>query len=58
MREIPALYDVAREVCHEFGIPWTDPRTGIAYPSPKGQPKKRKKKSPSKLAKGKRNNDE
>jgi hypothetical protein len=32
--EIPALYDVARRTCHEFGLPWTDPRTGITYPPP------------------------
>lgn len=25
------LYAVARMVCHEVGIPWTDPRTGITY---------------------------
>jgi hypothetical protein len=29
------LYDVAREVCHEHGMPWTDPRSGITYPPPK-----------------------
>ena len=32
--DVPELYDVARQVCHEFGIPWTDPRTGITYPPP------------------------
>lgn len=25
------LYDVAKQVCHEFGMPWVDPRTGIKY---------------------------
>lgn len=29
------LYDVAKRVCHEFGIPWRDPRTGVEYPPPK-----------------------
>lgn len=33
-QEIPALYDLAREICHEAGDPWTDPRTGITYPPP------------------------
>ena len=32
--EQPTLYDVARQVCHEFGVSWTDPRTGITYPPP------------------------
>ena len=32
--EIPALYDVARRICHEHGLPWTDPRTGVTYPPP------------------------
>jgi uncharacterized protein YabN with tetrapyrrole methylase and pyrophosphatase domain len=27
----PKLYDIARQVCHEQGIPWTDPRTGITH---------------------------
>src|SRR5262245_45471933 len=26
------LYDVTRDICHEFGLSWTDPRTGITYP--------------------------
>jgi len=33
--EPPTLYDVARDVCHEQGMDWTDPRTGIKYPPPK-----------------------
>jgi len=28
------LYDVARNVSHDFGMPWTDPRTGITYQPP------------------------
>jgi hypothetical protein len=36
--EVPALYDVARQICHEFGVPWTDPRTGLTYPPPKEPP--------------------
>lgn len=49
MREDPRLYIVAREVCHEFGMPWTDPRTGKTYPPPKPlrQERKRKKKGKS-----------
>ena len=39
--EVPALYDVARRVCHDSGLPWTDPRTGVTYPPP--QKVKRKK---------------
>jgi hypothetical protein len=32
---VPAdLYAVARETCHDLGIPWTDPRTGVTYPPP------------------------
>lgn len=34
MREIPALYEVAKQVCHELGLPWTDPRTGQTFPPP------------------------
>lgn len=37
-REVPALYDVARQVCHDMGLSWTDPRTGITYPPPKKEP--------------------
>ncbi len=29
------LYDVAKRVCHDQGMPWTDPRTGITHPPPK-----------------------
>ena len=36
-KEIPALYDVARQICHDMGMPWTDPRTGITYPPPRKQ---------------------
>lgn len=32
--ENPALYDAARRVCHQFGLPWTDPRTDVTYPPP------------------------
>ncbi len=28
------LYDAARTVCHEFGMEWTDPRTGITHQPP------------------------
>lgn len=33
--EIPALYEVARQTCHEFGLDWTDPRTGKMHKAPK-----------------------
>lgn len=29
------LYDVARDVCHEAGMDWTDPRTNVTYPAKK-----------------------
>ena len=29
------LYDVARDVCHEHGMDWTDPRTGTTHKAPK-----------------------
>jgi hypothetical protein len=28
MNEIPALYEVAKKVTHDAGLPYTDPRTG------------------------------
>ncbi len=34
-RENPKLYEVAKQTCHEFGLPWTDPRSGKTYPPPK-----------------------
>jgi len=34
--EIQALYDIARDVSHEHGASWTDPRTGVTYPPPPG----------------------
>jgi hypothetical protein len=35
MEESPELYDVARQVSHEAGLPWTDPRSGRTHPPPK-----------------------
>lgn len=32
--EDPRLYDAARQACHDCGLPWTDPRSGITYPPP------------------------
>jgi hypothetical protein len=29
MNENPALYDVAKKVCHDSGLSYTDPRTGV-----------------------------
>lgn len=48
MPEIPALYEVAKQVCHDHGIPWTDPRTGVTYQPP------HKKKKPRTAVKRKR----
>jgi hypothetical protein len=43
MDEIPALYEVAKKVCHDAGLPYTDPRSGVTYPPPnKLKAKKRK----------------
>ncbi len=28
------LYDVARRLCHQQGMPWTDPRTLVTYQPP------------------------
>lgn len=28
------LYNVAKDVCHQLGMTWTDPRTGTVYPPP------------------------
>lgn len=33
--EVPALYEIAKQVCHEAGISWRDPRTGEVVPPPK-----------------------
>jgi hypothetical protein len=33
--QIDPLYEVAKRVCHEYGLPWTDPRTGVTYLPPK-----------------------
>jgi hypothetical protein len=49
-KEIPALYDIARQVNHDFGFPWTDPRTGVTYPPPKRPKPKRKAKAPKRKA--------
>lgn len=37
--ENPALYEVAKKVCHDMGLPWTDPRTGRLYPPPRTRKK-------------------
>lgn len=37
MNDSPELYDVARQVCHDHGLTWRDPRTRVTYPPP-GQP--------------------
>lgn len=29
------LYELAKEICHKHGLPWTDPRTGVTYPPAK-----------------------
>lgn len=35
LREIPALYDIARQITLDAGMPWTDPRTGKTHQPPK-----------------------
>jgi len=42
MRENPALYEVAKQITHEAGFDWHDPRTGKKYPAPKRSPRPRK----------------
>jgi hypothetical protein len=38
------LYDVARQINHEYGFDWTDPRTMVTHKAPKKKrPKKRRK---------------
>jgi hypothetical protein len=36
-RDDERLYDVAKKVCHEHGMDWTDPRDGKKWPAPKGK---------------------
>ncbi len=36
------LYEVARRTCHEAGLPWVDPRSGISYPPPRKEKKSKK----------------
>jgi hypothetical protein len=33
--ENPELYVAAMKACHELGLPWTDPRTGVTHEPPK-----------------------
>jgi predicted solute-binding protein len=35
LSETTTLYDIAKELCHEQGMPWTDPRTGETFEPPK-----------------------
>lgn len=49
--ENPALYEAAKKVCHEFGVPWTDPRTGQTFPPPRKSKSGRK---PAKKLKGRK----
>jgi hypothetical protein len=30
----PDLYQFAKDLCHEKGMTWTDPRTGESFPPP------------------------
>jgi hypothetical protein len=46
MKEIPALYEVAKKITHDAGLPWTDPRTLQTYPPPK-KPATERKDGPS-----------
>jgi hypothetical protein len=36
-REIPELYEIAKQLCHDAGVSWFDPRTGKEYPPPKAK---------------------
>jgi hypothetical protein len=36
-KENAKLYEVAKKLNHEFGFPWTDPRTGITYQPPESK---------------------
>lgn len=33
-KENSVVFDIARRTCHEFGIPWVDPRTGETHEPP------------------------
>lgn len=50
--EIPALYEVAKQINHDMGWDYIDPRTGIKYPAPK-KVKTTKKQKAKKVRKGK-----
>jgi hypothetical protein len=28
-------YTLAKKICHEYNMPWTDPRTGVTYQPPR-----------------------
>lgn len=51
--EIPALYEVAKDICHDMGWDYTDPRTGVKYPAPKKVESKKPKSKPKKRGKSK-----
>lgn len=44
--EIPDLYEIAKRTCHEFGMPWTDPRTGETFEPPTKEKGPRRSKTP------------
>jgi len=33
--EVPELYAVAKKLCHDEGMPYTDPRTNLTFKPPK-----------------------
>lgn len=41
--ENPALYEVAKQISHDMGMDYYDPRTGVKYKAPKSGKKHRKK---------------
>jgi hypothetical protein len=47
MSEDPRLYDIARQITHDMGFDWTDPRTLKKYPKPKTKNHEHKKKNPN-----------
>lgn len=50
--ENPALYELAKQVCHEEGIEWTDPRTGEVHkPTPKEEMLGRRRRAANHLRK-------
>ena len=54
--ENPYLYEIAKQITHETGADWYDPRTGKKYPAPK-EYKRAKQKRTKARHRSKRRND-